>query len=65
MSNKLKLRITKCYLVEVIDEQGNVCEVYDNFGDLQVADDFCFGTKEDAKKLGESLIDWVERKGVK
>lgn len=52
---KMKIRITKCYLVEVVDENGMVYEFENRYGQLEVADDYCFGTKEDAKKLGEDL----------
>lgn len=54
-----KLRITKCYLVEVVDKDGNEQE-YRRDGNVYEASDFCFGTKEDAKKLGEQMIKWVE-----
>lgn len=61
MADKLKLRITKCYLVEVIDKDGYVQEGYDKFGDPFVADDYCFGTKQDAIRLGNELIELVEK----
>lgn len=56
----LRLRITKCYLVEVIDKDGNVQYYKDIDGMDMVADDYCFGTKEDAKKVGQSLIEMVK-----
>lgn len=47
MENKKEnIRITRCYLVEYIDKDGK-----------EVESDFCFGTKEDAKKLGNQLKD--------
>lgn len=44
IDNNSHLRITKCYLVEVIDEKQK-----------EITSDLCFGTKEDALKLGEKL----------
>lgn len=41
----MKKRITKCYLVEVTDDNGK-----------EICSDFCFGTKEDANKLYERLL---------
>ena len=41
---KENLRITRCYLVEHIDDNGK-----------QISSDFCFGTKEDALKVGRKL----------
>lgn len=64
MAKKLKLRITKCYLVEVVDEKGYVQEFYDRFGDAQIADAYVFGTKEDAQKEGQGLIRLVERSNM-
>ena len=58
MAKKLKLRITKCYLVEVVDEQGYV-QYYEQDGMDYVADDYVFGSKEEAKKRGETLTQWV------
>lgn len=59
MSDKLKLRITRCYLVEVVDKDGYV-QRFNRYGCEEEANDFCFGTKEDAKKVGQRLIEWVE-----
>lgn len=56
---KYKLRITKCYLVEVVDENGYVHD-YCQDGRSIEASDYCFGTKEDAIKTGNELIKWVE-----
>ena len=38
------VRITKCYLVEYVDNNGK-----------ELCSDFCFGTKKDAEKVGERL----------
>ena len=38
------IRITKCYLVEYIDDNEKA-----------LISDFCFGKRVDAKKLGEEL----------
>lgn len=47
-----KIRITKCYLVELIDKDGNIQQGnYNN--DLT---DFCFGTKQDAIITGKRLL---------
>lgn len=40
----MKIRLTKCWLVEVTDDNGK-----------EITYDFSFGNKEDAKKLGEKL----------
>lgn len=45
----MKVRITKAYLVEVTDDKGKA-----------ITDDYCFGTKADAQKLGEKLMKEVE-----
>jgi len=58
-NGKLKVRITKCYLVEVIDKDGFV-QYWDEHGTNRTADDYCFGTKEDAKLVGEDLMRLVE-----
>lgn len=60
----LRLRITKCYLVEVVDKQGNVQYYKDIDGMETVADDYCFGTKVDAERVGKSLIKLVEESEV-
>lgn len=51
----MKVRITRCYLVEVVDKKGFVYTYYDRGYDKE-ASDFCFGTKEDAKELGKCLM---------
>lgn len=38
------IRITKCYYVEHIDSNGKA-----------LCSDFCFGNREEAKKVGEEL----------
>lgn len=40
----MKKRITKCYLVEIIDDEGK-----------EIKSDFCFGTKKDCEILAEKL----------
>ena len=40
----MKTRLTKCYLLEVVDSEG-----------YAVIDDFCFGTKKEAEKQAETL----------
>ena len=60
MAKKLKVRITKCYLVEVIDENGYVQYWKDPFGLENVADDYCFGNKDDAVRRGKELMEWVQ-----
>lgn len=57
----LKIRITKCYLVEVVDKDGYVQE-YRQDGELYEASDYCFGTKEDALKTGNIIKEWVQNK---
>lgn len=63
MANKLKVRITKCYLVEVVDKNGYV-QFYTNKGEECTADDFCFGTKDDAMDLGRKMIEKVKESEV-
>lgn len=57
---KYRIRITKCYLVEVVDKDGNVQYYKDVDGMETVADDYCFGTKADAEQTGKRLVKWVE-----
>jgi hypothetical protein len=40
----MKVEITKCYLVQVFDEDGN-----------EVACQYVFGNREDAKQVGKEL----------
>lgn len=40
----MKVRITKCYLVQVLDDEGN-----------QLTSEYVFGDKEDAKATGKAL----------
>lgn len=54
-----KLRITKCYLVEVVNKDGYVQDYYQD-GSCHEASDYCFGTKEDAKRTGQRLIEYVK-----
>ena len=56
---KYKLRITKCWLVEVTDNKGFVQKYKSESGRIKRADDFCFGTKEEAKQLGNKLMKLV------
>lgn len=41
---KRDIRITKCYLVEYIDD-----------AEKELISDFCFGSRKDAEKVGEEL----------
>lgn len=41
---KNNIRITRCWLVEYVDNNGK-----------EIKSDFCFGTKQDAFELGEKL----------
>lgn len=41
---KMKVQITKCYLVQIVDEEGN-----------ELKCEYVFGDKEDAKKVGREL----------
>jgi len=47
---KIKTRITKCYLVEVIDEEGN-----------SLVSEYVFGDKEDATNEAKSLKESIKR----
>lgn len=59
-----KIRVTKCYLVEVVDKDGNIQEFNNNYGQTEFADDYYFGDKEGAIILGENLVKLVERSAV-
>ena len=48
--SKLRIKITRAYYVTVEDATGK-----------EYASDFCFGTKEDSKRVGERLKAEVER----
>lgn len=48
----MKVEITKCYLVQVLDNEGN-----------EVACEYVFGDKEGAKKVGERLKGEVKNNG--
>ena len=49
---KYKIEITKCYLVQILDEDGN-----------EVACDYDFvPTKKDAEKTGREMIEAVKRR---
>lgn len=48
----MKVRITKCYLVEVLDEEGN-----------EVSCEYVFGDKDEAKEAGKRLKGEVEKNG--
>lgn len=52
---KYKLRVTRCYLVELVDKNENIVET-DIHGMTELLDEYCFGTKEDAIKTGERLL---------
>ena len=41
---KNNIRVTRCYLVEYVDDNG-----------VEIVSDFCFGTKEDAFLKGERM----------
>ena len=49
---RLSVKITRAYLVSVVDGTGK-----------EVTSDFTFGTKQDAEKLGEKLKREVEGRG--
>lgn len=40
----MKVQITKCYLVQILDDEGN-----------EVACEYVFGDKKDAKQAGKRL----------
>lgn len=49
----MKVRITKCYLVQILDADGN-----------ELKNEYVFGDKEDAKAHGKSLKELIkEEKG--
>ena len=41
-----KVQITRCYLVQIVDKDGNELDA-----------DYTFVSREDAKKLGQQMID--------
>ena len=47
---KIKTRITKCYLVEIIDEEGNGISCEYVFGDKGEANDIAKSLKESVKQ---------------
>lgn len=52
MTNKaVKARITKCYLIEIIDKDGNELE-----------SDYSFVSYQDAKKIGQRMKDEYNRR---
>ena len=48
----MKVQITKCYLVQVLDDEGN-----------EVACEYVFGDKEDAKQTGKRLKEEAKNNG--
>ena len=49
----MKVEITKCYLVQIKDAEGN-----------EVACEYVFGDKEDAKETGKRLKEEVKKNGT-
>lgn len=45
MEKAVKVQITKCYLVQILDKAGNELEC-----------DYSFVSREDAKKIGERML---------
>lgn len=45
MNKAIKVRITRCYLIEIVDKDGN-----------ELACEYTFCNREDAKKTGERMI---------
>lgn len=62
MTEELRIRITKCYLVEVVDKNGYVQEYYQD-GSCHDVSDYCFGTKQDAMETGRRLIERLKLEG--
>lgn len=56
---KYRIRLTRAYLVEVIDKDENVVDI-NRHGISEVLDSYCFGTKEQAINEGLIMIDWKE-----
>ena len=52
---KYRAEITKCYLVQVFDEEGNEVSCSYEFVD----------TKKDAEKVGKELIEFIKREDAK
>lgn len=48
----MEVRITKCYLVQVLDEEGNELEC-----------EYVFGNKEDAVRCGKELKSSIKYNG--
>lgn len=48
----MRVEITKCYLVQVLDDEGN-----------EVACEYVFGDKEEAKETGKRLKEEVKDNG--
>lgn len=51
MSQKLKVRVSKCYLVQVIDEEGNELDL-----------DYVFTDRKGAEQRGKELKEELLRK---
>lgn len=51
MAKATKVRITKCYLVEICDKDGNELE-----------SEYTFVSYQDAKKLGQQMINGYNEK---
>lgn len=52
---KYKIRLTRCWLVELVDNEERVEEAYVH-GRYEELDSYCFGTKEQAIAEGERLL---------
>lgn len=58
---KYKVRLTRCWLVELVDKDGYVATYDPHCGGEEILDTYCFGTKEDAIKAGEDLLRLKEK----
>lgn len=45
MQKDIKIRITKCYLIEICDKDGK-----------ELISDFCFGNYHESKEQGERML---------
>lgn len=57
----MKVRITKCYMVDVIDDDGNVVIYPTHYGTTELATTTEFGTRREALHSGQMLMEYVQK----
>ena len=57
----MRIKLTKCYTVDIVDENGDIIECKNNLGQCEIATSTVFGDRKEAMREGKALKKWVQK----